>query len=194
MQRISATYARNLAAAPASVMALAVAALLSGCPPPEKANSAAPGEFIAESNKFLDFGDNFDIRDKVVYPETQTEGLSNPTTFVTDRKLTELRCTWCHECGFERAFDLERYGTAYWQPLYRGEMWKPIVQRMQRVENNMLNEVLAERIFNFLRDSTTGKYDESKDTHGGAIREAPPGPAQPGASTAKPGAATATPK
>ena len=65
---------------------------------------------------------------------------------------------------------------------------------MQRVENSLLNEVLAERIYNFLRDSTTGKYDESKDTRGGAIREAPPATARPGAGAAKPSASPAAPR
>ena len=126
MQRSTATRTRNLATALVISVTLACAALLSGCPPPQKASAARSGEFIAESNKFLDFGDKFDIRDKVVYPATKTEGLRDPTTFVTDRKLAELRCTWCHECGFRRAFDLERYSTPDWQPLYRGEMWKPM--------------------------------------------------------------------
>jgi hypothetical protein len=146
---------------------------LAGCPPPPQENVEKQGEFVAMTNRVFDRGDGFDLHDRIVYPETKTEGLVEVKTDITDRALTMARCTWCHECGFKEVFDAERYGKPGWTPLYRGEDWNPVVQRMRVLENSMLNEVLAERIFNFLRDSSTGKYDEAKDRRGGAIRDVP---------------------
>lgn len=147
--------------------------LLAGCPPPPPQNVEKQGEFVAAPNRIFDRGDGFNLRDAIVYPETKAQGLTEVRTDITDRALAMARCSWCHECGFKEVFDTERYGKPGWSPLYRGEEWNPVVQRMRRLENSMLNEVLAERIFNFLRDSTTGKYDEAKDRRGGAIVDAP---------------------
>lgn len=163
-------------------------AALTGCPPPKPENVASKGVFVAESNRIYDRGDSFDIKDRIEYPATKTEGMQNASTDVTDRELAMARCTWCHECGFNEAFDVARYSKPGWSPYYRGEQWLPIVQRMRQLENSLLNEVLAERIFNFLRDSTVGKYDESKDRRGGAIRDVPGAPSAttPPASAAAP--------
>ncbi len=147
--------------------------LFTGCPPAPPQNVEKQGEFVAAPNRVFDRGDGFDLGDSIIYPETKTEGLVESRTDITDRALTMARCSWCHECGFKEVFDSERFGKPGWTPMYRGEDWNPVVQRMRRIENSMLNEVLAERIFNFLRDSTTGKYDEAKDRRGGAIVDAP---------------------
>jgi hypothetical protein len=158
------------------VVCVALLALY-GCPPPPAQDLERKGEFIAGTNKIFDRGDGFDIKDSITYPETKTEGLVNASLDITDRALTMARCTWCHECGFNEMFDTPAYGNPRWKPLYTGEDWFPVVTRMRRMENSLLNEVIAERIYNFLRDSTTGKYDESKDKRGGAIREKPASPA-----------------
>jgi hypothetical protein len=152
---------------------IALLALLIGCPPPPPEDIAPKGVFLAASNKIYDRGDGFDIKDRIEYPEAKKEGCQDVSTNITDRALAMARCTWCHECGFNEAFDVARYGKPGWSPYYRGEQWQPIVERMSKTENTLLNEVLAERIFNFLRDSTLGKYDESKDSRGGAIRDNP---------------------
>jgi hypothetical protein len=149
---------------------------LYGCPPPAQQDIERKGEFVAGSNKIFDRGDGFDIRDTITYPETKSEGLTEARLDITDRALTMARCTWCHECGFNQMFDVQAFGTPRWKPIYTGEDWFPIVTRMRRMENSLLNEVIAERIFNFLRDSTTGKYDESKDQRGGSIRKTPSAP------------------
>lgn len=159
---------------------------LYGCPPPPQPDVEAQGEFIAGSNKIFDRGDGFDIRDSITYPETKTEGLADTRLDISGRALAMARCTWCHECGFNEVFDVPTYGTPRWKPLYHGEDWAPVVERMRRKENSLLNEVIAERIFDFLRDSTLGKYDESKDTRGGAIRKPPAAGPPPGAGTSPP--------
>lgn len=152
---------------------IAIMAVMTGCPPPKPENVAKKGVFIALTNRIFDRGDEFDIKDRIEYPEIKTEGMANADIDVTDRQLAMYRCTWCHECGFNQAFDVKNYGKPGWNPYYRGEQWQPIVARMRPLENSMLNEVLAERIYNFLRDSTLGKYDESKDRRGGTIRDFP---------------------
>jgi hypothetical protein len=174
-----------------SVLAcLAVLALTTGCPPPKPENVATKGVFLAATNKIYDRGDGFDLKDRIEYPEVKQEGLQTVSTDITDRALAMARCTWCHECGFNEAFDVARYAKPAWNPIYRGEQWLPIVQRMRQMENTLLNEVLAERIYDFLRDASLGKYDESKDRRGGSIRD---NPGSQGGTTPPPGSTPPNP-
>ena len=163
-----------------ALAATAVAILLvTGCPPRSESQSAPAGVFVASVNKLYDRGDGFDLRDRVIYPAVKGEGLENADTNVTNRQLTMYRCTWCHECGFKQAFDAGHYGQPGWAPRYKGEQWRPVIDRMVSKDDSLLNEVLAERIYTFLRDSTLGLYDESKDTRGAVVIKAPPEPASP---------------
>jgi len=157
---------------------------VAGCPPRSESQSAPPGVFVASANKLYDRGDGFDLRDRVIYPAVKGEGLENADTNVTNRQLTMYRCTWCHECGFQQAFDLRNYGQPGWAPRYKGEQWRPVVDRMAAKDDSLLNEVLAERIYGFLRDSTLGLYDEHKDTRGAVVVNAP---AEHGSTTGKDG-------
>jgi hypothetical protein len=154
--------------------ALGAALILCGCPPFTE-QKVKKGEFLAKPNKLYDRGEGFDIKDRIVYPAVKSEGLADSSTQKTNRELAMLRCGYCHGCGFDQAFDKARYGQPAWEPKYKGAEWQPIVKRMLNLENSMLNEEIAERIYNFLRDSTTGKYDESKDLRGAKVVEAPKG-------------------
>jgi len=146
-------------------------ATLCGCPP-RPAEEDAEGQYLASSSKMYGNKSDFDIRDKVVYPEAAREGLSNPSINVSDKELTFNRCTWCHECGFENAFDWEHYGTTEWSPQYTGQAWQAPIQRMMRMENSFIQEEeIAKRIYQYLRDETLGVYDESADDKNAVIVE-----------------------
>ena len=180
LQRVALmTYATNRTFA---VAASAVLLLLAGCPPRSESQAAPSGVFVASANKLYDRGDGFDLRDRVIYPAVKGEGLESADTNVMNRQLTMYRCMWCHECGFQQAFDVGQYGQPGWAPRYKGEQWRPVVDRMAAKDDSMLNEVLAERVYTFLRDSTLGIYDESKDTRGAVVVAAP---AEHGAPTGK---------
>ena len=58
---------------------------------------------------------------------------------------------------------MEHYGTDDWNPRYVGEQWQPVVQRMRQLENSLINETIADRIYSFLHDETLGEYDEAAD-------------------------------
>jgi hypothetical protein len=132
-----------------------------------KAGQAA-GTYLAAPNRLYDDDGEFDIRKTVIY-EPVVQGF-NPATNVTNKALTHYRCTWCHECGFQAAWDIENEDKPGWRPRYKGETWKAIVQRMGRSDATMLNEQIADRIYSYLRDASLGKYDESKDTQGAVVR------------------------
>jgi hypothetical protein len=154
--------------------------LLGGCPPSERlGGEQAEGTYLASANKLFDLDEPFDIHWTVVYPELDAPDLSLNKT---DRELTWIRCTLCHECGFEEVFDLARHGTPDWAPRYVGDQWAPVVQRMRVKEGSFLNEVIAQRIYTYLRDDTLGVYDESKDLKGAVVVEvdAPEGNDEPG--------------
>jgi len=159
------------------LMFVAFAALVttSGCPPLRtRSASSAADTYVVEKNRLFDESSKFDVRAKLEYSEYEEAGLKDPRLDVTDRELTMLRCTWCHECGFEEAFDWPHYGSAQWQPQLVGEQWAPVVARMAELENSYLNETIAFRIYKYLRDDTTGKYDEAKDSRGAVVIEVDP--------------------
>lgn len=152
-------------------------ALLAGCPPP-KATREAEGTYLVARSKMYGDDSQFDLRDTVVYPEVRTEGIQDPSVSVSDQQLTVNRCTWCHECGFQDAFDWEDYGAADWSPRYVGEEWQAPLQRMMEKENTYIQEErIVERIYGFLHDATLGTYDEQADDRGAVVievDEAPP--------------------
>ncbi|MBN2082819.1 hypothetical protein JW859_11530 [bacterium] len=150
---------------------LILLAALCGCRP-RQAEEEVAGEYLASSSKMYGNTSNFDIRDTVVYPEAVREGLGNPSINVSDKELTFNRCTWCHECGFQAAFDWEHYGTQEWSPKYTGQAWQAPIQRMMRMENSFLQEEqIAKRIYQYLRDETLGVYDEEADDKNAIIIE-----------------------
>lgn len=151
--------------------ALIILLPLLGCPPP-KAAEEAEGTYLAARSKMYGDDEAFDIRDTVTYPIPRTEGVTNPSTAVSDQELTMNRCTWCHECGFQRAFDWENYGHEEWAPQYTGEQWAPVLQRMMDKEETMIQEEqIVQRIYEFLRDATLGVYDEEADDRGAVVVE-----------------------
>jgi len=164
--------------------ALCICGLLSGCPPEtprvleerQLQQQAREGEYLYAANKLFETDSKLDIRDRVTYPKLVE--FMDPSTNMSNRDLTFERCKVCHrECGFEGAFDKEHYGTAEWKPRITGQGWAPVIERMRVKENSYLNEVVAERIYNYLRDETTGKYDEAADEKGALVIEVDPPPA-----------------
>jgi hypothetical protein len=158
----------------------AFCALSAGCNPAPRhaAKEQTPetklGEYKYAANKLLESGSSFDIRWKVTYPTAQDS--FNPDTNLSDRNLTFERCTHCHECGFENAFDKARYGTVDWKPRIKGDDWATPLDRMSVKENAFLSEpMIVNRIYTFLRDETTGKYDVAKDDKGAHVVDLPPG-------------------
>jgi hypothetical protein len=133
---------------------------------------AASGEYLYAANKLFESDAPFDLRWKVKYP---TKGdFFDPSINLTDRELTMERCDRCHECGFASAFDKANYGTVHWRPRIVGDDWATPVNRMQRIENAFLNEMVSTRIYTYLRDETTGVYDETADTKGAVVIEVDP--------------------
>jgi hypothetical protein len=163
-------------AAAFSVLAATVGlALLAGCPP-QRAAEETEGTYLVANSKMYGDDSQFDLRDTVVYPAARNEGMINPSLNVTDQELTIYRCTWCHECGFQDAFDWPNYGTDKWSPRYVGEDWRAPLKRMMDKEDTMIQEErIVERIYSFLHDSTLGIYDESADDRG-AVRIEVDGP------------------
>lgn len=150
---------------------------ISACAPGVPGNHAgkhAPvqGEYEYAANQLFETGAPFDIRWKVTYPKAADS--FDPSINVSDQDLTMKRCTQCHECGFSEAFDKANYGTTAWKPRVRGTDWANPVQRMQRFENSFLNEMIATRIYTFLRDETQGKYDVATDDKGAVVIEVNP--------------------
>ena len=151
-------------------------ATLAACPAAKLAQSEASGNgsdgvYYAAPNKLFDKDGKFDIRWKVTHePQVDT---FNPATNVDSRQLAIARCTQCHECGFSTAFDLTNYNNGKaWHPKYKGEQWSTPVTRMMRQENSFVNnEVIAERIYNWLKKETTEGYDEATDTKGAVTIE-----------------------
>src|SRR5262249_27238260 len=143
--------------------ALALLLVVAGaccCAPmtPRYKQQQASGEYMVASDRLYQDDGAFDLRKKVVY--AQTEGTTfNSDTNVSNKLLTTYRCTWCHECSFPKAWDIEHVGQPGWQPRYRGKDWEPAVRRMRVMDGSMLNEQIADRIFSYLRDESTGKYD-----------------------------------
>jgi hypothetical protein len=154
-----------------AVALLIVAGGLCCCAPARSKYSAeAPGFYQMSTNRLYEEDGDFDLRKTVIY--AQTAGTSfNSDLLVSNKTLTSYRCAWCHECGFPAAWDLEHVGQPGWNPRYKGDGWQPIVQRMRVMDGSMLNEEIADRIYTYLRDESTGKYDESQDTKGAVIKE-----------------------
>lgn len=153
------------------ILLAAVLLLLTACAPrPQTATDTkeqASDAFLVTSNTMRDAERTFDIRDRLVYPEQELEGLKDPSINVTDEELTLNRCSWCHGCGFEEFFDWDDYGTEDWEPQYAGEEWAPSVQRMMDKENAFLKEeMIVRRIYRFLHDVTLGEYDRETDNKG----------------------------
>jgi hypothetical protein len=124
---------------------------------------------MASSNRlYADDGD-FDLRKRVIY-FAEKKAFDPSITSIPDPEFTANRCSWCHECGFKRAWDIDNVGKPDWKPRYRGEAWGPIVQRMRVMDGSLLNEQIATRIYSYLRDASTGKYDPAKDPHGAIVR------------------------
>ena len=143
----------------------ALAALLCGCNPISSMEDEKTAEstFLVDDAKLFDRDNAFSLKDILVYPKAERKGPENISTAVTNKKLTMYRCTWCHECGFTEAFDYENLGSEEWNPRYVGEAWKPIVYRMNENDETMLNEQLAERVYDYLRDESLGVYVEEED-------------------------------
>jgi len=161
----------RIAAAFNALAAATVLILLAGCPP-EQATRQAEGTYLAANSKMYGDDSQFDLRDTVVYPEARNQGVTNPSLNVSDQELTIYRCTWCHECGFEAAFDWANYGTDEWSPRYVGEDWRAPLKRMMDKEDTMIQEEqIVERIYSFLHDSTLGTYEEAADDRGAVVVE-----------------------
>jgi hypothetical protein len=144
--------------------------LLAGCPHtvPQKiaedTGNGEKGEYYAAPNKLYDRDLVFDVRWKLTHePQTDT---FDPEVNVDNRQLAINRCDRCHECGFHQAFDMDHYGKADWHPRIKGQDWSRPAERMIAKENSFLNDLIVERIYNFLRDETTIGYDFSKDKKG----------------------------
>jgi len=167
--------------------AIAALTVFANCTPLKSSRDNSKGKFEVSNASIYEQNSEFSLLDEVVYPK-QTEKTFDSRINVPDKYLTlgdatrSVRCTRCHECGFEQAWDMDHYQTPDWNPRYRGDEWKPVVQRMRAMENSLINEKIADRIFNFLRDETLGKYDPTEDTGPQAVVEVEPGTAAPPAS------------
>lgn len=143
---------------------------LGSCQPLPRAQTptAKAGTYMVSEGKLFLSDDVFDLKYQAVYPQPKQDGLTNPTIYgITDRELTMYRCTWCHECGFKQAWDWDHYGSKDWKPRYRGDQWQPVVERMMKMENALLNEEqIVRRIYKYLYDDSLGKYNEGQDTKG----------------------------
>jgi hypothetical protein len=153
------------------ILLAAFAPLLTACSPRSQTATEtaehAQDEFLVTSNTMRDSERTFDIRDQLVYPEQEIEGLKDPSINVSDEELALNRCSWCHGCGFEDFFDWDDYGTEDWDPQYVGDEWAPSVQRMMDKENAFLKEeMIVRRIYRFLHDVTLGEYDRETDNKG----------------------------
>ena len=153
--------------------------LLAGCPPNEapKYNDEV-GTYTVSKARLLGRDNTFSLKDELVYPEGINRGMDTTSLNLTDKRLAEVRCSWCHECGFEEAWDWKNYGSSEWSPRYVGEEWGPIVARMKDKEMSFLQEeLIARRIYEYLRDDSLGVYDETADDMGAVrveVDEMPP--------------------
>jgi hypothetical protein len=154
------------------VALIALPMLLTSCPPSQPLAKQEADTFTASKNKLCDASSEFDLRWNVTYPKGEAQ--FNPSLNVSDQELAFNRCTLCHECGFEKAFDYDNFGKPGWKPVYKGEQWQPIVSRMNQKEGALLNEQVSNRIYTYLHDVTLGKYDESKDDKGALVVEVNP--------------------
>jgi hypothetical protein len=135
-----------------------------GCTPePIERADTKPGHFTWDNTKLFASQEPFDLRLTVDYVQPRRDGLSDPAVFgISDRELTMRRCTWCHECGFQKAWDWEHYGSTAWKPVYTGEQWQPVVARMMNKDNSFLQEEqIVQRIYRYLRDDSLGNYKEA---------------------------------
>lgn len=150
----------------------AVAWVTFGCTPRTASykECQVPGTFMASSNRLYEDDGDFDLRKTVVYYEPKAGIDPTPTNLPTP-EFTRNRCSWCHECGFKSAWDVDNFGKPEWSPRYRGEAWRPIVQRMRVMDGSLLNEQIAERIYNYLRDESLGLYQPELDAKGAVVRE-----------------------
>jgi hypothetical protein len=166
--------------------ALLALALCVNCTPLKSSRSSSTaGKFEVSNASIYEQSGEFSLLDEVVYPDRNSKPF-DPRINVTNKYLTlasgtrSSRCTRCHECGFEQAWDMENYGTEEWDPKYVGEQWKPVVQRMRMLENSLINEKIADRIYSFLEEETLGEYDEAADQGATVVVDvdpnAPPAP------------------
>lgn len=128
------------------------------------------GTYLLAANRLYEDDGDFDIRKRVVYWSPE-ESSFDPNTNQPTPEFTVQRCTRCHECGFSAAWDLENAGKPTWSPRYRGEAWLSIVNRMRVMENSLLNEGIAQRIYAYLRDESLGVYNPDTDSRGAVVRE-----------------------
>ncbi len=140
--------------------------LLSSCNPMDSLSTqkVAQSTYLVEKSKLYGNDNELDLKDILVYPKADRKGPESVSTNVSNKLLTKYRCTWCHECGFTEAFDYENLGKPDWNPRFRGEGWRPVVQRMNDMDEALVNEQLAERIYTYLLEESTGIYDEEGDT------------------------------
>lgn len=154
--------------------ALLLSSMLAFKPMPSRQQQPEEGVYVVAKSRLYDDDSQFRLDDTLVYHDLVEEGF-DPSINQTNKDMAlghdgrTGRCTKCHECGFERAWDMEHYETPEWNPTYVGEQWQPIVMRMRRLENAFINEQIGDRIYSFLRDETLGVYDESKDTKGATV-------------------------
>jgi hypothetical protein len=150
--------------------ALAALTVFANCTPLKSSrNNTSDGKFEVSNASIYEQNGEFSLLDEVVYPERKEKAFDSrinvPNKYLTLGDSTHAsRCTRCHECGFEEAWDMDHYQTPQWNPRYRGDEWRDVVQRMRRMDNSLINEKIADRIFSFLRDETLGTYDPLKDT------------------------------
>jgi hypothetical protein len=143
---------------------------LTGCQPEQATKASAEGDgsrgvYLASAGKLYERDLKFDVRWKVEHKKNAES--FDPTTNVDNRQLALKRCNECHnECGFDETFDLANYGKPEWSPVYKGTDWALPIRRMMDKENAFLNDVIAERIYFFLRDETTIGYDLASDPKG----------------------------
>jgi hypothetical protein len=119
--------------------------LILGCPPAQRVEQEREREV-------------FDIRDTAVYSDgNHFVKIKDYKPNRSDQELMLYRCTWCHECGFEEAWDWKNFDSEDWAPRYIGEDCAPIVQRMMQKENSLLEEEwIVRRIFSYLSTETLG--------------------------------------
>jgi hypothetical protein len=148
---------RSWSAGKLVIVVAVFAGLFCGCAP----NSRAVHEAIVRNGRGkpveLIQTEEFDIREAVVYPPAVSGKPSDDVDTVSWKTLARYRCTWCHDCGFKTAWDYAHFRIAGWNPKYRGAAWRPVVERMRSKEGAMLNDELAQRIADYLRDESLGK-------------------------------------
>lgn len=138
--------------------------LLAACNPLDSGETTVgQRQYVVEKARLFSNDSDLGIKDVLTYPKAERKGPADIRTNIPNRDLTINRCTWCHECGFTNAFNYADFGTDKWKPYYKGEEWRSSVMRMNDNDETMLNEQIAERIYNYLHDVTLGIYDPEKD-------------------------------